>query len=114
VFRPTFTNKLVDISQLYDNYTAADGVLGAATEAETTLPDGGKRRDYAGGAIYWTSATCAHETDGAIFAEWQATGLAQGFLGYPLTNETRRRTFQSLRTWLDPLAQVRQQRHRGL
>ena len=102
VFRPTFANKLIvygaksgatpipcyDISQLYDNYTGAEGVLGAATDAETTLPDGGKHREYAGGAIYWTGATCAHEVHGAIFGEWQAQGLAQGLLGYPVNNET--------------------------
>jgi hypothetical protein len=102
VFRPTFANKLAvygaksgttaipcyDIAQVYENYTSAEGVLGAATDAETTLPDGGKRRDYAGGAIYWTAATCAHEVHGGIFGEWQATGLPQGFLGYPTINET--------------------------
>jgi hypothetical protein len=102
VFRPTFANKLVvygakagataipcyDVAQVYENYTGAEGVLGAVVGVETTLPDGGKRGNYAGGAIYWTAATCAHEVHGGIFGEWQATGLAQGFLGYPTTSET--------------------------
>jgi hypothetical protein len=101
VFRPTFANKLVvygeksgqtaipcyDIAQVYDNYTGAEGILDAATDAERSLPDGGKHREYKGGAIYWTATTCAHEVHSAIFGKWLATGLAQGFLGYPVTNQ---------------------------
>ncbi|MGY3450606.1 hypothetical protein ACVILH_002948 [Bradyrhizobium sp. USDA 4353] len=101
VFRPTFANKLIvygpksgataipcyNIAQLYDNYTGPEGVLGAPKGAETALPDGGKRRDFAGGSIYWTAATCAHEVHGGILGKWQAKGLAQGFLGYPVNNE---------------------------
>jgi hypothetical protein len=103
VFRPTFADKLIvygakagatpascyNIAEVYQNYTSADGVLGAATGPETALPDGiGRRRDFAGGSIVWTAATCGHEVHGAIVGEWNALGSWQGILGYPLTNET--------------------------
>ena len=103
VFRPTFADKLVvygaksgptsqkcyNIGEVYQNYTSGDGVLGNPTNAETALPDGiGRKRDYAGGSIYWTAATCAHEVHGAIVGKWNAMGLSAGILGYPLTNET--------------------------
>jgi hypothetical protein len=100
--RPTFANKMIvygpksgptpascyDIQQVCENYTGPNGVLGAATDAETPLPDGvGRKRDYAGGSIYWTAPLCAHEVNGAIAGEYGATGNSQGFLGYPVTNE---------------------------
>jgi uncharacterized protein with LGFP repeats len=83
VFRPTFANKLIvygaktgvtapicySIDQLYQNYAGPDGVLGGATDPESALPDGiGRRRDFQGGSIYWTAATCAHEVHGRSWA----------------------------------------------
>jgi hypothetical protein len=113
VFRPTFADKLVvygakqgptapicyNISQVYENYTGVDGILGDQKGPETALPDGvGRKRDYAApkdapyparhGSINWTPATCAHEVHGPIADEWNAMGFAQGVLGYPLTNQT--------------------------
>jgi len=103
VFRPTFANQLIvygpknaatpagcyTVAQVYANFTGANGLLGAATGPETTAPDGiGRFQNFAGGAIYWTPSTCGHEVHGAIVGEWNASGLSQGFLGYPLTDET--------------------------
>jgi len=102
VFRPTFADKLVvyglktqatqipcyNIAQKYENYTGADGVLGNATSAETTTPDGvGHFRHFQGGSIYWTPTTCAQEIHGAIVQRWAATGWETGPLGYPLTDQ---------------------------
>jgi uncharacterized protein with LGFP repeats len=67
------------------------GPLGYPTTDETTTADGIGRFNHfsKGGAIYWTPSTGAHEVHGAIYAEWVATGLERGPLGYPLTDETR-------------------------
>jgi hypothetical protein len=121
VFRATFADKLIvygpksgptpascyTIAQVYENFSGKNGLLGS----EIIEPDGigpapkiaggENHRTYAGGAIYWTDKTCAHEVHGAIFqwrgvadrtkgiyAEWQALGLSTGLLGYPVTDET--------------------------
>jgi hypothetical protein len=43
---------------------------------------------FQGGAIYWSSATGAHEIHGAILDKWAALGSERSILGYPLTDET--------------------------
>ncbi len=103
VFRPTFADKLLvygltsaatpspcyTIAQKYQNYTGANGLLGASTSPETTAPDGiGHYQHYAAGSIYWTPTTCAWEVHGSIHAEWSGLGWEAGFLGYPVTDET--------------------------
>ena len=104
VFRPTFADKLVvygpktgatpipcyNIAQRFQNYGSADGLLGAATGAESVAPDGvGHYQHYANnGSIYWTPATCAWEVHGAIRGEWSNLGWERSFLGYPVTDET--------------------------
>lgn len=40
------------------------------------------------GSIYWSPATQAREVRGAIRDKWAALGWENGFLGFPLTNET--------------------------
>ena len=40
------------------------------------------------GWVYWTPKTGAHWVTGAIFAKWAEMGWEQGFLGFPLTDET--------------------------
>jgi hypothetical protein len=110
VFRPTFADKLIvygpksgptpascyTIAEVYENFSRENGLLGSEI-------GGGNNRNYAGGAIYWTPQTCGHEVHGliirwkkdgvadpmkGIYAEWKAVGLATGFLGYPITDET--------------------------
>jgi hypothetical protein len=103
VFRPTFADKLIvyggksgatpagcyTVAQVYENFTGAEGLLGAATGPESTAPDGvGRFRNYAGGFVYWSPATCGFEVSGTIAGEWNALGLSSGLLGYPLTDET--------------------------
>ena len=48
----------------------------------------GRRSQFDGADIYWSSATDAHEVHGAIRDHWQALGGVDGFLGYPMTDET--------------------------
>ena len=48
----------------------------------------GRRSQFDGADIYWSPSTDAHEVHGAIRDHWQALGGVDGFLGYPLTDET--------------------------
>lgn len=103
VFRPTFADKLVvygltdlpaatpcyDIADKYQNYTSADGLLGAATSGETVAPDGvGHFQAFTGGSIYWTPSTCAFEVHGPIFNKWGSLGWEKSVEGYPVTDQT--------------------------
>jgi uncharacterized protein with LGFP repeats len=66
------------------------GFLGYPTTDELGTPDGaGRYNDFAGagGSIYWTAATDAHEIHGGIKGKWASMGAAQGFLRYPSTDE---------------------------
>jgi beta-N-acetylhexosaminidase len=67
------------------------GPLGYPTSDETGVPDGIGRFTTFGGsggsAVYWTSATDAHEVQGAIYQRWLTTGGATGSLGYPVSDE---------------------------
>ncbi|MDQ6650303.1 MAG: aryl-sulfate sulfotransferase [Actinomycetota bacterium] len=68
---------------------AQAGVLGYPTTDERGLPDGiGRYNLFAGGSIYWTPATGAHESHGAIRTKWTGLGSQAGLAGYPLTDET--------------------------
>ncbi|MGU3391543.1 LGFP repeat-containing protein [Sphingomonas sp. M1A8_2b] len=73
-------------------YTALGGVggfLGAATIAHAKTPNGkGWYRHYAGGSIYWSTATGAHEVHGLIRGKWAALGWENSFLGFPTSDET--------------------------
>jgi hypothetical protein len=68
--------------------------LGYPTTDETGTPDGiGRYNHFDGGnglgaSIYWTPNTGAWAVQGAIRAEWAATGWELGPLGYPTTDET--------------------------
>jgi hypothetical protein len=64
------------------------GVLGFPLTDELGTPDGvGRFNHFAGGSVYWTPATGAHEVHGAIRAEWAAIGWERSAIGYPLTDE---------------------------
>src|SRR5664279_1949374 len=63
-------------------------VLGFPLTDELGTPDGvGRFNHFAGGSVYWTPATGAHEVHGAIRAEWAAIGWERSAIGYPLTDE---------------------------
>ena len=61
--------------------------LGAPTGAESFLADGGRSQAYAGGAIYWSSATGAHPVRGNILVKYKAIGANASIVGYPTTDD---------------------------
>jgi hypothetical protein len=64
------------------------GVLGYPTTDEVgSLRGGGVDQLYQGGAIYWSPATGAHESTGAIRTRYAQLGYENGTMGYPTTNE---------------------------
>jgi len=79
-------------TQIIQKYIALGGeagFLGAATVPEQSTPDGiGRFRHFQGGSIYWTAKTGAWEVHGDIRNKWASFGWEQGFLGYPLTDES--------------------------
>jgi uncharacterized protein with LGFP repeats len=77
------------ISQLWTSLGGNASVLGAPSGGLGTCPDGvGHYQHYAGGSIYYTPATGAHEVHGAIHGLWSSLGWERSVLGYPLTNES--------------------------
>ena len=77
------------IDDKYAELGGPSGFLGPAVSSEFVTPNGlGAGRHFAGGSIYWTAATGAHEVHGAILGKWSALGLEAGPLGFPLTDET--------------------------
>jgi hypothetical protein len=81
---------LVDpVTSKYREMGGANGSLGAAVHEVRTAPDGrGRFQAYAGGSIYWSSATGAHVVRGAIRDKWAQLGWERSFLGYPVADET--------------------------
>ena len=63
-------------------------VLGAPISTPFPAGGGGSGQDFAFGSVYWSPATGAQEVHGAIRDLWRQLGSEQGFLGYPLTDET--------------------------
>jgi LGFP repeat len=65
------------------------GYLGYPISDESaTASGGGSRNEFAGGSLYWSPRTGAHEVHGAIRESWTALGRDSGFLGFPTTDES--------------------------
>ncbi|MDP9883153.1 peptidoglycan/xylan/chitin deacetylase (PgdA/CDA1 family) [Sinomonas atrocyanea] len=65
------------------------GFLGFPRTDETTTPGAaGRYNDFAGGSVYWSAATGAHEVHGGIRAEYLGRGGPAGFLGFPVRDES--------------------------
>ncbi|WP_228540632.1 LGFP repeat-containing protein [Nocardia sp. XZ_19_369] len=65
------------------------GVLGYPTSDELVNPDNiGRRQYFQGGTIYW-KLNEAYYVAGAIRDKWGETGWESGWLGYPISDETR-------------------------
>lgn len=70
---------------------------------ELSNPDGfGKRSEFLGGNIYWSSATGAHPVAHEFLTKWGDYGFEGGFMKYPTTDEIinpdgigRRQVFQN-------------------
>jgi len=78
-----------EIAKKWNSLGGQGGFLGAPLNDETGTPDGvGRYNHFAGGSIYWTPKTGAHEVHGSIRDKWASLGWERSFLGYPLTDET--------------------------
>jgi hypothetical protein len=82
------------IDDKYQQLGGADGSdLGNPVSPEEDAADGGRRRVYQYGAIYWSPWTGAHEVHGEIWQTWLNLGGAEygsprnGPLGYPRSDE---------------------------
>ncbi|WP_378735971.1 LGFP repeat-containing protein [Nocardia brasiliensis] len=65
------------------------GVLGYPTSDELVNPDGvGRRQYFQGGTVYW-KLNEAYYISGAIRDKWGQAGWESGWLGYPLSDETK-------------------------
>ena len=74
------------------------GIMGYPITDESDAT-GGRYNGFQGGAIVWSPASGAHETHGAIRAQWAAQDYERGPLGFPVTDEFaipngRQSTFQ--------------------
>lgn len=77
------------IKARYDALGGAKGFLGAAQTGVTPCPDGiGFYQHFAGGSVYWSPSSGAHEVHGLIRQKWSALGWERSFLGYPTTDES--------------------------
>jgi uncharacterized protein with LGFP repeats len=65
------------------------GVLGYPLSNELDVPGRGKRQDFQGGNIYWSSSSGAHTVWGKILGRWAQLGGSRGFYGMPQTDEYR-------------------------
>lgn len=64
-----------------------DSALGYPTTNEKCgFKNGGCNTHFEGGSIYYTSATGAHDVQGAIRSRWIETNWQDGPLGYPTSN----------------------------
>ena len=68
----------------------ASGFLGKPLNSEYNVTGvaGARMEDFAGGSIYWSAATGAHEVHGGILARYQASGNAANY-GLPVTDESK-------------------------
>ncbi|MCU1453871.1 MAG: hypothetical protein JWN46_2017 [Acidimicrobiales bacterium] len=63
---------------------SAPSFLGEPTTDESAAADGvGRFNAFAGGAIYWSPGSGAHELHGPLWFAWAAQGAERGILGYP-------------------------------
>jgi peptidoglycan/xylan/chitin deacetylase (PgdA/CDA1 family) len=78
-----------DIGALWSAKGGAAGFLGAPLDNESDVPGvaGARMEDFAGGTIYWSPSTDAHEVHGAILGKYLEWGGPAGY-GMPVTDET--------------------------
>lgn len=76
---------LSDIAVHWLRLGGVDGFLGLPLEPDTAIP-GGRRLRFAGGTIYWSVDTGAHEVHGDIAVKYDSMGGASGF-GFPTSDE---------------------------
>jgi hypothetical protein len=73
------------VTVLHRELGGSGGRLGAPTSDELCgLRDGGCRRHFERGSVYWSPASGAHPVGGAIRTRWGQLGWERGHLGYPV------------------------------
>ena len=73
----------------WDSLGREKGFLGQPTTGELVVPDRtGRYMHFAGGSIYWSRKSDAHEVHGDIRGKWADLGWERSFLGFPVTDET--------------------------
>ena len=78
-----------EIYRLYGSMQAEKGFFSyPMTDVIAALDKEGKFCHFENGSIYWHPSSGAHEVHGDIRAKWARLGWENGFLGYPLTDET--------------------------
>jgi M6 family metalloprotease-like protein len=75
------------VQQKYQSLGGSGGFLGAAVSPISTAPGDIAWQHYANGSIFYSPATGAHEVHGLIKEKWVSLKGANGFLGFPLTDE---------------------------
>lgn len=63
--------------------------LGYPRTDEQSVPGRGKRQDFVGGNVYWSSAGGAHAVWGGILGRWSSQGGSRGYYGMPVSDEYR-------------------------
>ncbi|MCD2186091.1 LGFP repeat-containing protein [Actinomycetospora soli] len=74
------------VTAYYQKLGGSSSYLGAPRNAVYSVA-GGRAQDYAGGSIYWSSATGAHAVRGAILTRYKAIGGPSSAIGFPTTDE---------------------------
>ncbi|HZD66616.1 MAG TPA: hypothetical protein VE152_11015, partial [Acidimicrobiales bacterium] len=75
------------IAAYYQQLGGPSSYLGNPIGAEYPVA-GGEGQDFAGGSIYYSSATGPHAVHGAILGHYRALGGPAGLLGFPTSDET--------------------------
>jgi len=91
IYTDNFAEEVIgDIRKRWESLGGAKGLLGYPLTKELDTPKAkpGKFNHFQYGSIYWTPQTGAHEIHGDIRNLWSSLGWEQGFLGFPLTDES--------------------------
>lgn len=76
------------IGARYESLGGPRSVLGMPVTPELATPHRyGRYNHFQSGSIYWSPATGAWETHGAIRSRWASMGWENSFLGFPRSNE---------------------------
>ncbi len=78
------------IEQAWLRLGGSSGFLGWPRTDESKTPvRAGAFNHFAGGSVYWSPGTGAHEVHGDIRAKWSSAGSEDSSVGFPVTDENR-------------------------
>lgn len=77
------------IGKIREKWEKKRNILGEPLSNEMSLPSAGRWQLFQGGRIYFVFGFPeAYEVHGLILAKYERLGFENGFLGYPITDET--------------------------